>query len=211
MAWNETENEDNTIYKVVINHEGQYSIWPDYKDLPLGWQSPGKTGTKADCLAYIKEVWTDMRPLSLREKMDEAKTLPSPSRGIDTNRSREKSLVERLCEGDQPVEVILRPERTVSLLREAIERAYVHVKFTGTAGGTELGLRLDSEKTAFGSAHSDDEQGTVHIEGNLMLDYVKVRCIANFDLSSMAGRGHLVKLESEENATYENVQCAAMQ
>ena len=70
---------DRTIYKVVVNHEEQYSIWLDYKDLPRGWQYAGKTGPKAECLAYIKEVWTDMRPLSLRKKMEEfAKNPPLP-------------------------------------------------------------------------------------------------------------------------------------
>jgi MbtH protein len=67
-----SEEDDKTIYKVVINHEEQYSIWPEYKENPLGWSYVGKAGTKAECLAYIKEVWTDMRPLSLRKKMEEA-------------------------------------------------------------------------------------------------------------------------------------------
>jgi MbtH protein len=64
------EETDTTIYKVVVNHEEQYSIWPDWRELPLGWQAVGKTGPKDECLAYIKEVWTDMRPLSLRRQMD---------------------------------------------------------------------------------------------------------------------------------------------
>lgn len=65
------EQEDSTIYKVVINHEEQYSIWPNDRDVPLGWQAEGKVGTKQECLDYIQEVWTDMRPLSLRKKMEE--------------------------------------------------------------------------------------------------------------------------------------------
>jgi MbtH protein len=72
MALNNDEREDNTIYKVVVNHEEQYSIWPADRENALGWNDAGKTGTKAECLDYIKEVWTDMRPLSLRKKMDEA-------------------------------------------------------------------------------------------------------------------------------------------
>jgi MbtH protein len=64
------EEQDNTTYRVVVNHEEQYSIWPDYRDIPLGWREAGKSGLKADCLAHIKDVWTDMRPLSLRQKMD---------------------------------------------------------------------------------------------------------------------------------------------
>ena len=70
MGWN--EEEDDTIYKVMMNHEEQYSIWPADRENPLGWSDVGKAGLKAECLAYIKEVWTDMRPLSLRKKMEEA-------------------------------------------------------------------------------------------------------------------------------------------
>jgi len=70
MAWD--DEEDNTVYQVVINHEEQYSIWPDYKDIPGGWKTVGKTGNKQDCLDYITEVWTDMRPLSLRKQMEQA-------------------------------------------------------------------------------------------------------------------------------------------
>ncbi len=63
------EQEDTTVYRVVVNHEEQYSIWPEFKEIPAGWRDAGKQGTKAECLAYIKEVWTDMRPLSLRRSM----------------------------------------------------------------------------------------------------------------------------------------------
>jgi MbtH protein len=69
---NRDEKEDKTIYQVVVNHEEQYSIRPEYKgEPPLGWRKVGKSGLKGECLIYIKEVWTDMRPLSLREKMKE--------------------------------------------------------------------------------------------------------------------------------------------
>jgi len=64
------DDSDSTIYRVVVNHEEQYSIWPEYKDIPLGWRDVGRSGPKDECLAYIKEVWTDMRPLSLRKKME---------------------------------------------------------------------------------------------------------------------------------------------
>lgn len=64
------DTEDQTIYRVVMNHEEQYSIWPAYKDVPLGWHDVGKSGDKKVCLDYIEEVWTDMRPLSLRRQMD---------------------------------------------------------------------------------------------------------------------------------------------
>jgi MbtH protein len=70
MSYN--EQEDTTIYAVVVNHEEQYSIWPAGRDLPLGWKTVGKQGSKEECLAYIEEVWTDMRPLSLRKQMEAA-------------------------------------------------------------------------------------------------------------------------------------------
>jgi MbtH protein len=66
------EREDKTHYKVVVNHEEQYSIWPADRENALGWNDAGKSGTKDECLAHIKEVWTDMRPRSLRDKMKEA-------------------------------------------------------------------------------------------------------------------------------------------
>jgi len=67
---NRDEQEDTTTYKVVVNHEEQYSIWPADRENPAGWNDAGKSGSKAECMAYIAEVWTDMRPLSLRRAMD---------------------------------------------------------------------------------------------------------------------------------------------
>ena len=69
MGWD--DQDDNARYAVVINHEEQYSIWPEDRDLPLGWKAVGKNGTKQECLDHIEEVWTDMRPLSLRKQMEE--------------------------------------------------------------------------------------------------------------------------------------------
>lgn len=63
--------ENEPLYRVVVNHEEQYSIWSTEREIPAGWREVGKTGTKQDCLDYIEEVWTDMRPLSLRQKMDQ--------------------------------------------------------------------------------------------------------------------------------------------
>ena len=66
------EREDTTTYKVVVNGEEQYSIWPASRENPLGWKDAGRSGAKGECLAYVQEVWTDMRPLSLRKKMEES-------------------------------------------------------------------------------------------------------------------------------------------
>lgn len=66
MSW----DSESTIFRVVVNHEEQYSIWPDYLDMPEGWNEVGVIGQKQVCLDYIQEHWTDMRPLSLRRHMD---------------------------------------------------------------------------------------------------------------------------------------------
>lgn len=66
---NHDETEDTTMYRVVVNHEEQYSIWPLGWENAPGWSDAGMSGSKADCLDHIKAVWADMRPLSLRKAM----------------------------------------------------------------------------------------------------------------------------------------------
>jgi len=189
--------DDTTIYNVVMNHEEQYSIWPQYKEIPRGWKQVGKTGPKAECLAYIKETWTDMRPLSLRKKMEEfAKNPPSPA-PADPNAPRTRNLVDRLCEGSHPVEVGLR-QREAKLFKEAIDGNYVHIRFTQTKGGTELGFPLDRNTSDLSTADFENGKGTVHVEGDLTLDYVRVKCVADIDLSTLSGNGHLLKVKAKE-------------
>ena len=130
MNGSDPDREDMTIYKAVVNHEEQYSIWPEYKKNPLGWRDAGKTGSKTECLAYIKEVWTDMRPLSLRKKMEEAALRPPPPPPAASGEPKGDDLVKRLSQGEHYVEVGLRPEKVASAFNEAIDRGYVHIKFT---------------------------------------------------------------------------------
>lgn len=59
-------------YRVVVNAEEQYSIWPAGKDIPAGWRAEGTEGSEQDCLDHIDRVWTDLRPLSLRTRIAEA-------------------------------------------------------------------------------------------------------------------------------------------
>jgi uncharacterized protein YbdZ (MbtH family) len=196
MTWSDPDREDTTIYKVVVNHEEQYSIWPADRENPLGWNDAGKQGPKAECLAYIKEVWTDMRPLSLRKKMEEmAKNPPPPPPA--SSEPRGESLVDMLSKGDHPVEASIRPEKSVDLFKEAIDRGYVHVRFTDTRGTTELGIALDRDASNFSGADFENEKGNVHLVGGLTLDYVKVRCIADIDLETLSGTGHLEKVEAQ--------------
>jgi len=71
---------------------------------------------------------------------------------------------------------------------------YVHIKFTQTKGGTELGVRLDQETLDLGQADFENQTGKVHLEGELTLDYVKVRCIADLDLQTLNGKGRLMRV-----------------
>ena len=66
--------DDAQPYLVVCNDEEQYSIWPAGRDLPSGWRGAGFRGSTVDCLAHIRAVWTDLRPLSLRRAMARAGT-----------------------------------------------------------------------------------------------------------------------------------------
>ena len=65
----EDGDDDTLLYKVVLNHEEQYSLWPAHRENAPGWRDAGMQGTRAACLAHIEAVWTDMRPLSLRQAM----------------------------------------------------------------------------------------------------------------------------------------------
>jgi hypothetical protein len=105
-------------------------------------------------------------------------------------------LVRKLCEGDHPVEVSLRPNKTVEALKEWIDRKYVHIRFTDTKGGTELGFALAPEVTDIRQADFDKGSGSVRLGGSLTLDYVKVRCIADIELETLSGRGHLETIQA---------------
>ena len=68
---NKSEEAPGPQYRVVVNAEGQYALWFADREAPAGWDDAGKRGSKEECLAFVEEVWTDMRPASLREKADQ--------------------------------------------------------------------------------------------------------------------------------------------
>jgi uncharacterized protein YbdZ (MbtH family) len=195
MNLHDPDREDTTIYKVVVNHEEQYSIWPEHKEMPLGWNEVGKSGPKPECLSYIKDVWTDMRPLSLRKQMEEAAKMPTPeltpTRADGSSQSQGDDLVNSLLRGEHPITASLRPAMTARILKDRIDSGYVHLKFTATRGGTELGIRLDQEAIDLSQADFENQTGTVHLEGLLTLNFVRVRCLADLDLQTLTGKGHL--------------------
>lgn len=99
-------------------------------------------------------------------------------------------LVQKLTQ-EQPVIASLRPEPTLAELKAAVERKYVLIKFTETRGGTELGIRLDPERSDLAAANFDAGTGKIHIVGDLVLDYVPVRFHGDIELASLAGTGRL--------------------
>jgi hypothetical protein len=104
-------------------------------------------------------------------------------------------LVQRLSEGDHPV-TVGGPKTSLAEFRHRVEEmGYVFIKFTGTQGGTDLGVRVDKSATDLSQAYFDQATGIAHVEGTLTLNYVKVRCVADIDLQTLNGTGHLVALE----------------
>jgi hypothetical protein len=109
-------------------------------------------------------------------------------------------LTQRLSDGDQPV-AVGGPKPTLDELRHRFEETgYVFVKFTGTRGGTDLGIRLDRGRSDASAADFDQGTGTLHVEGTLILNDDPVRCVADFDLATLVGTGHLVLIEASEVA-----------
>lgn len=107
-------------------------------------------------------------------------------------------LVQRLSTGTHPVEVSLRPEKNFKLFKECLDRGFVHIKFTDTRGGTELGVRLDRTLSDQSNADLEQGAGSIRLVGPLTLNYVKVRCIADVDLATLTGNGKLELLEEEK-------------
>jgi hypothetical protein len=107
-------------------------------------------------------------------------------------------LTQKLSTGDHPV-TAGGPQPSVEELHKRIEEiGYVHIKFTDTRGGTDLGIRLDRAACDLSAADFDEGKGTLHLEGTLTLNYDPVRCIADLDLATLEGTGHLVLEEPAE-------------
>jgi uncharacterized protein YbdZ (MbtH family) len=175
-------------YVVVINHEDQYSIWPEGREIPAGWRATGMAGVKAECLAHIDEVWTDMRPRSLREHMERADPEPATA---PPAMPEGPTLVERLSHGDHQVEVAGLGDDPLRRLRERIELGHVMVRFPETRGGTELGVRFDPKQVDFAGCDLEAGKGRLPLRGELTLDGTRVRVHADIDVANMTGRGRL--------------------
>jgi hypothetical protein len=100
-------------------------------------------------------------------------------------------LVDKLSNGDHPIEVSIRPARTPQALKDCIDKGYVHLKFTDTQGGTDLYVPLEQDASRLADGDFDQGTGSITLIGTLKLDYVPVRCVATIELATLAGRGHL--------------------
>jgi len=104
-------------------------------------------------------------------------------------------LVQHLSVGSHPV-TVGGPTPSLEELKKRVEEiGYVFIKFTSTQGGTDLGVRIDKVATKLNQANFEQGSGVAHVEGTLTLNYVKVRCVADIDLTTLIGTGHLVVLE----------------
>ncbi len=106
-------------------------------------------------------------------------------------------LIEHLSKGHYSV-IVGGPKPSLAEFRKRVEdMGYVFIKFTGTRGGTDLGVRVDKSATDLSRAHFDQARGVAHVEGTLTLNYINVRCIADIDLETLNGTGHLVALDPQ--------------
>lgn len=172
-------------YNVVVNHEEQYSIWPEGRKVPAGWEIVDEPRSKEECLDYIEEVWTDIRPLSLRRAMAEPeksmKSLPTPPQ-------QHVSLVDRLCDHQNHVIFTSRPEVNCAALKRRLEEfGYIDLRFTSTRGETVIGILVDRAKSEWKEASFDQSEGEIRIVGTLKLDGVPLVCDAVIDLATLSG------------------------
>lgn len=179
-------------YVVVVNDEEQYSIWLAHHDVPAGWRDVGVRGSKDLCLSHIAEVWTDMRPLSLRRLMEEwERNPPPPPEPLAPDDA--PPLVDRLSGDGHPVEVLTRATDRLAYLRERLEIGYLHVNFPATRGGTEVGMKLDAE-----CCRAAQEElavgGEIAVSGSFSLDETPVRCHVRLALPELVGTGGLTVL-----------------
>ena len=178
------ETED--LYRVVINDEEQYSIWALWKDIPEGWYEVGVDGTEDKCLSYIEENWKDIRPLSLRKRLKELEDSEQEWEEIEVV---EPSLIDRLISKKTAVEVVA--DGWSDFVREAAN-GYIHIKFTETNGGTEIGIDIPKiSKSDLEKLKSKNEK--LFVTSSFSLDYVNLEVKIWIDLSDLTGYSVLNK------------------
>ncbi|MGH9348639.1 MAG: MbtH family protein [Vicinamibacterales bacterium] len=192
MAATEGHRDGTTQYRVVVNDEEQFSIWPAAKRIPAGWRDAGKQGLRTECLEHIRTVWTDMRPRSVRAAAEAARHVDAVSNAdTESQPPPEDDLVVRLAARDHPVEPLLRPDRSARALKDRIDRGSVHLRFFGANGTTDLPIRFDPRAVDTRGADFGRQTGVVRFEGALTLNGVAVVCTAEIALDTLRGSGRL--------------------
>jgi uncharacterized protein YbdZ (MbtH family) len=180
-------NDERTPYVVVINDDEQYSIWRRDRPLPAGWREVGFEAGRTECLAHIEQVWTDMRPLTVRRALSSAKAHVEIVE--EGRRSGGKNdLVIRL-EKEQPISLVAHPSESGEELKEQLERRRLYVRFDAT--GTELGFRLSDDAVATAMAAVHRQQEPIPLEGELVLNFERVRFVGSLHVRSLKGLGRL--------------------
>jgi hypothetical protein len=105
------------------------------------------------------------------------------------------NLVQCLSKGCHPV-TVGGPNPSLTTFRNSIEdMGYILITFTGTRGGTALGMWVDTTSTDLKQAHFDRRTGIAHVEGTLTFNNINLRCIADIELATLTGTGHLVEMQ----------------
>ncbi len=194
--------QDETL-RVVVNQEEQFSIWPVERDLPAGWNDIGFTGNKEACLDYIKKIWTDMRPLSLRQHMKELdENTPKPHSNSSVNGGSDpkdsyddsRDIVDYLSTGDHPLTLDTYSGGQGVGLEPLIHQGYVVIRFLDTRGHTALGIRLERDRCVLDNCDFSKHEGKIRLVGTLILNDSRVRCTADLNLEDGMGTGHLDRL-----------------
>jgi uncharacterized protein YbdZ (MbtH family) len=180
-------NDSPLVYIVVINHELQYSIWRDdhAKPIPPGWKDVGIRGTKEECLAQIEKLWTDMRPLSVRRALE---TYVPPQIADAVGEDEDDELLVRLAK-EQPIHFVGHPSTSPTELDAQLERGRVFIRFEST--GTELGIKLDPRSLGPARSSVAAKTGKIHLEGDLTLNFNRVRFKGTLDVANLQGTGRL--------------------
>lgn len=175
-------------YSVVVNDEMQYSIWPEMKPLPGGWKKEGFQGAKESCLEHINKVWTDMRPLSLRKKLEDMAL--NPSSYLKETKIPQDDLVDRLCQKQQPVK--LDPQvRDIADILKCIDQSFIYIEFSQIEGGTIVGVQIKN----FSKKVDESGKEKAFIDGYLNLNFTDLELKLEVDLLNMNANVKLWKKE----------------
>ena len=181
-------------YTVVVNNELQYSIWPEIKPLPEGWVSGGFSGSKADCLEYIKTHWTDMRPLSLREdlilRQEKLKSQLRAAAQQPVENFGESSLITFLLDGKK--EVKLHPnEHKNQSIEEIIQTGLFHLQLSFKGYHTYLRIRFKPTDNLKGPQ-------VLCFSGFLEVDFTLLECQGSINMETGEGLCTFVKSKEKK-------------